>query len=211
MNQGLYHPLHVPTRPWEIISKYFVGGIPTTRKGHGCLYVVLDRFNNMCILMPCKNTINGKEETNKFFEQVWVHFGIPESIISDRYTKFISAFWTTLWEKMDTKLKRSTTFHPQTNGQTEVVNRTFVYLLRGYNQKNLRTWDENLIYKQHSYNKTFHTSTSKSPFETFFGYFPPSPLDFVYGKQGGVREDLTGDALKEKKIIEKIRHIHLQV
>jgi hypothetical protein len=50
-----------------------------------------------------------------------------------------------------------------------------------------------------------------SPFETFFGYFPPSHLDVVYRQQGGVREDLTGDALKEENIVEKIRKIHLQV
>jgi hypothetical protein len=69
----------------------------------------------------------------------------------------------------------------------------------------MKNWDENMIYIQHSYNKSVHTSTGKSHFETFFGYFPPSPLDFVYGKQGGVREDLTGDALNETKILEKIR------
>jgi hypothetical protein len=68
-----------------------------------------------------------------------------------------------------------------------------------------------LIYIQHYYNREIHTSTGKSPFETCFGYFPPSPLDVVYGKQGGVREDLTGDALKAEKIVEKIRQIHLQV
>jgi hypothetical protein len=124
--QGLYHPLHVPTQPWESISMDFVGGLPTTRKGHDYLFVVVDRFNKMCILMPCKNTIKGQEATNMFFEQVWVHFGIPRSIISDKDTRFLSAFWTTLWEKMDTKLKRSTTFHPQTNGKTKVVNRTLV-------------------------------------------------------------------------------------
>jgi hypothetical protein len=61
-----------------------------------------------------------------------------------------------------------------------------------------------LIYIQHSYNIAFHTSTSKSPFEIFFGYFPPSLLDVVYGHQGGVREDFTRDALKGKKIVEKI-------
>jgi hypothetical protein len=72
--------------------------------------------------MPCKNTINEQEATNKFFEQVWVHFGIPRSIISDKDTIFLSAFWTTLWEKMDTKFKRSTTLHPQTYGKTKVVN-----------------------------------------------------------------------------------------
>ena len=68
----------------------------------------------------------------------------------------------------------------------------------------LKTCDENLVYIQHSYNRTFHTSTGKSPFEACFGYFPPSLLDIAYGQQG-VREDLTGDALRAEKFIEKIR------
>jgi hypothetical protein len=55
--QGLYHLLHVPTRPWESISMDFVGGLPTTKKGHDYLFMVVDRFSKMCILMPCKKTI----------------------------------------------------------------------------------------------------------------------------------------------------------
>jgi hypothetical protein len=160
----------------------FVGGLPTTRKRHDYLFVVVDMFKKMCIIMPCKKTIKGQEVANLFFEQIWVYFGIPRSIISDRDTRFISAFWTTFWENMDTKLNRSTTFHPQTDGKTKVVNKNFMHLFRGYNQKHPKTWDENLIYIQHSYNRAVHTSTSKSPFETCFGYFPPSPLDVVYGK-----------------------------
>jgi hypothetical protein len=68
-----------------------------------------------------------------------------------------------------------------------------------------------LIYIQHSYNRAVHTSTGKSPFEAYFGYFPPSPLDVVYGKKEGVREDLKGDVLKATKIVEKIRKSQLQV
>jgi hypothetical protein len=93
----------------------------------------------------------------------------------------------------------------------EVVNMNLVQLLRGYNQKHLKTCDENMIYIQHSYNRAIHTSTGKSPFETFFGYFPPSTLDVVYVQQGGVREELTRDEFKEEIYFEKIRHIHLQV
>ena len=70
----------------------FVGGLPTTRKGHDYLFVVSDRFNKMCVLMPYKKTINRQEATNLFFEQVWVHFGIPRSIILDKDTIFLSAF-----------------------------------------------------------------------------------------------------------------------
>jgi hypothetical protein len=52
---GLYSPLPVPSHPWESISMDFVGGLPMTKGGHYYLYVVVDMFNKMCILMPCKN------------------------------------------------------------------------------------------------------------------------------------------------------------
>jgi len=67
-----------------------------------------------------------------------------------------------------------------------------------------------MIYIQHSYNKVVHTYTSKSPFETCFGYFSFSPLDVVYGHQG-VMEYIIGEPFKEKKLVENIRQIRLQV
>jgi hypothetical protein len=67
-----------------------------------------------------------------------------------------------------------------------------------------------MIYIQHSYNRVVHTSTGKSPFETFFGYFPHSPLDVFYGSKG-VREDTIGEELIVDKFVENIIHIHLQV
>jgi hypothetical protein len=68
-----------------------------------------------------------------------------------------------------------------------------------------------MIHIHHSYNREAHISTSKSPFEKKIGYFPPSPLDVVYGEQGGVRENLTRDALQSEKNVENISLIHLQV
>ena len=80
---GLYSPLLVPSHPWESISMGFVGGLPMSKGCHDYLYVVVDRFNNMCILMPCKKQITAEETANIFFLYVWVHFGLPTSIISD--------------------------------------------------------------------------------------------------------------------------------
>jgi hypothetical protein len=88
---------------------------------------------------------------------------------------------------------------------------TLVKFLGGYNRNHLKTWDENFIYIQHSYHRAIHTSINKFSFKTCFGYFPPFPLDDVYGKQGGVREDITKEVLKSDKLAEKIRKIHLQV
>jgi hypothetical protein len=79
----LYTSLHVPSHPWESISMDFVGGFPLSKMGHDYLYVVVDRFVNMCVLMPCKNNIIDEKIVHIFFQHVWVHFGLPTSIISD--------------------------------------------------------------------------------------------------------------------------------
>lgn len=89
----------------------FMGSLPKIRKGHDYMFMVIARFNKMCVLLPYKNTINMKEVTNIFFVKHWVHLGIPRNIISKRKIRFISALYTKEWEKMGTMLKRSTTLH----------------------------------------------------------------------------------------------------
>ena len=139
-----------------------------TKGCHDYLYVVVDRFNNMCILIPCKKYIIVEKTINLFFRYVWVHFGLPTSIVSDRDTQFLGDFWSRLWRIMDTKLKRSTSFHPQTNEQTEVVNRTVVLFLRGYYRKHPKLWDEQIPYVHHAYNRALHSSTQCFPFDMFW-------------------------------------------
>ena len=107
---------------------------------------------------------------------------------------------------MDTKLKKSTAFHPQIDGQTEVVNRTVIQLLRGYCSKHTKLWDEHLCYVQHAYNQAKNYSTQRSPFETCFGFTPRSPLDFVFGKDTMV--DGHSDVDKATRFIEQIQEIH---
>ena len=115
---GLYTPLPVPSHPLEIVSMDFVGGLPKSRKGHDYLYVFVDRFSKMCILIPCNKQITAKQIAKLFFLHVWVHFRLPTSIIYDRDTRFVGKFWSSLWELMDTRLKKSITFHLQTDGKT---------------------------------------------------------------------------------------------
>jgi hypothetical protein len=109
---GLYSPLHVPSHPWESISMDFLGGLPMTKEGHDYLYIVVDSFSKMCILIPCKKQITAEHTANIFFQHVWVHFGLPTSIVLYRDTRFLGDFWISLLIMMDTKLKRSTSFYP---------------------------------------------------------------------------------------------------
>ena len=94
----------------------FVGGLPMSRGNHDYLYVVVDRFRKMCILMLCTKQVTAEQMTQMFFQNVWVHFGFPKSIISDRDSQFVGSFWSSLWALMDTKLKKSRYFHLQTDG-----------------------------------------------------------------------------------------------
>ena len=89
----------------------FVGGLPMSRKKHDYLFVVVDRFSKMSIIMRCKKTITAE----LYFQNVWVYFGLPTSIISDMDSRFIGNFWSNLWRMMDTKLKKGIAFHPKTN------------------------------------------------------------------------------------------------
>ena len=95
---GLYTPLPVPSRPWERISMDFVGGLPMSRKGHDYLYVVVDRFNKMCILMPCVKQVTTEKTAHIFFQNVWVHFGFPHLLFQIRTLPFLVSFDQLYWD-----------------------------------------------------------------------------------------------------------------
>ena len=84
---------------------------------------------------------------------------------------------------MDTKLIKSTQFHPQTKNQTKVLNKKIIHLLLGYCNQHPKLWNEQLQYIHNTYNKEKHSSTQKSPFGTSFGYFPPSPIDVYMDRE----------------------------
>ena len=110
---------------------------------------------------------------------------------------------------LDTKLTKSTTFHPQTDGQTEVVNRMIVHILCMYNSKHPRTWDESLPYVQHSYNRALHSSTGHSPFQVGLGFQPLCPID-VAMPVVATHADLAhvqSETDKATNFIEYIQHI----
>jgi hypothetical protein len=129
----------------------YMSGLPSTKQANDCVFVVVDRFSKMTIL-DYKKSITAKATAKLFLERVWVHFGIPQTIVLDRDIRFLSTFWSSLWSLLETKLTKSTTFHPQIDGQTEFVNQMILHILCMYNSKHPLTWDESLPYVQHSYN-----------------------------------------------------------
>ena len=124
----------------------FVLGLPRTKKGRDSIFVVVDRFSKMAHFIPCHKSDDVVNVVDLFFHEITHLRGVPNTIVSDHDTKFLSHFWRCLWAKFGTKLLFSTICHPQTDGQTEVVNRTLSTMLRDVLKNNLKMWEECLLH-----------------------------------------------------------------
>jgi hypothetical protein len=198
---GLYTPLPTPNAPWEDISMDFVLGLPRTKRGSDSIFVVVDRFSKMAHFIPCHKSDDASHIASLFFREIVRLHGMPRTIVSDRDTKFLSYFWKTLWAKLGAKLLFSTTCHPQTDGQTEVVNRTLSMLLRTMIKKNLKEWEECLPHVEFAYNRAVHSTTHFCPFEVVYGFKPLAPIDLL---SLPLQERSNMDASKRAAYVKKI-------
>jgi hypothetical protein len=127
-------------------------------------------------------SITALEVAKIFFSTIFKNHGLPQVIISDRDAKFTSRFWKTLFEQVGTKLALSTAFHPQTDGQTERMNRTLEEMLRAYASYKQNNWDEYLPAAEFAYNNSKQPSTGYTPFELDCGQHPNTPSSLAAKK-----------------------------
>ena len=95
----------------------------------------------MAHFLPCKKTHDASHIASIFFKEVVRLHGLPLSIVSDWDSKFLGHFWRTLWKRLCTQLSFSSAYHSQSNGQTEVINRSLGNLLRCLTKEHEVSWD----------------------------------------------------------------------
>ncbi|GJY92167.1 putative reverse transcriptase domain-containing protein [Tanacetum coccineum] len=105
----------------------------------------------------------------------WITF----PIVSDRDTGFLSHFWRSLWKMVNTQLNFSSAYHPQTDGQTKVVNMSLGNLLRCLVGDHVKAWDQKLCQAEFAHNHAVNRSTGFSPFQVVYSAQPRGPLDLM--------------------------------
>ena len=202
---GLLKPLPIPESPWDSVGIDFVGPLPMSKEGHDYILVLIDRFTKMVKLRACNTSITGIQ-TGRLLVEMMLDLGkVPSSIVSDRDVRFTGAAWGQLWGALKTDLKMSTAYHPQTDGQTERMNRTMQTVLRSYAEKR-EDWEQWLPFVAAAYNSTQQESTKRTPFE--LNYADPArvidPLKWALAeKKPGER----GVSVEAERTLEEMRMI----
>ena len=172
---GLLQPLPIPAQNWESISMDFAGPFPRTARGFDMITVFVDRLSKQVHFAASHSKDTASNIATLFLNTVFRHHGMPTSIISDRDTKFTSNFWSHLHRLMETKLAISTSFHPQTDGQSERAIQTLKHALRAYVDHKITNWDQCLSGLEFAYNNSVNATTGFSPFYLNKGFHPRVP------------------------------------
>nr|CAN67852.1 hypothetical protein VITISV_020215 [Vitis vinifera] len=169
--RGLLEPLPIAKRPWDSVTMDFIIGLPKSEDS-GSIIVVVDRFSKYATFIAAPTDCTAEETTRLFLKHVLKYWGLPKFIISDHDMRFTRKFWTELFKLMGSELHFSTSFHPQTDGQTERVNALLELYLRHFVSANQKDWAKLLDIAQFSYNLQRSEATNKSPFELATGQQP---------------------------------------
>ena len=175
---GLLQPLPIPTERWADLTMDLITPLPRTARNFSAICVVVDRFTKMTRIFPTTETVTAPQLAHLFLENVFRSHGLPKTIVSDRDPKFNSSFWRSLFKQLQTTLKFSTAYHPQTDGQTERMNRTLITALRAYVNVHQTNWDKYLPFLEFAYNNSVQASTNETPFFLNYGYHPRTPATF---------------------------------
>ncbi|KAL4028440.1 hypothetical protein IC575_011637 [Cucumis melo] len=151
---GLLQPLSVPEWKWKSVSMDFITELSKTLKGYTVIWVVVDRLTKSAHFVPGKSTYTASKWGQLYMTEIVRLHGVPVSIILDRDTRFTSKFWKGLQLALGTRLDFSTTFHPQTDGQTERLNQILEDMLRTCVLEFSGNWDSHLHLMEFAYNNS---------------------------------------------------------
>ena len=173
--QGLLQPLPIPEHPWESVSFDFIVGLPPTEPGYNAIVVFVDRLTKMVHLAPCTESVTAPAVADLFFNHVVKLHGVPKSLVSDRGSQFTSKCSDHMCRLLDVTRLMSSSYHPETDGQTERMNRILGDMLRSYVDQRPVSWYTFLAPAEFAINNAVNRSIGTSPFYLNYGRHPTTP------------------------------------
>ena len=184
---GSLEPLPQPSRPWTEISMDWITGLPPSIKygrEYNSILTIVDRYTKMAIFLCVTDTMDAAEMAELLYNELECRFGPPSGIVSDRDSRITSQFWADLCHYTVVKRKLSTAFHPQTDGQSEILNRIVENYLRAFTNLEQMNWAKLLPTAMYAYNNSLNHTLKMTPFKAMYGYDPDFHID--------VEGDVTG-------------------
>ncbi|KAM1291076.1 hypothetical protein ACFX2H_018035 [Malus domestica] len=158
----------------------FIVGLPNC-KGKSVIWVIVDRLSKYAHFIAMSHPYTASSVAQLFVEHIFKLHGMPNSIMSDRDPVFTSAFWKELFKLQNSSLCMSSGYHPQSDGQSEVMNRCLETYLRCFVGGQPKKWVQWLPWAEWCFNTSFHTSSKHTPFEIVYGYPPPQVIPYEMG------------------------------
>ncbi|GBG67920.1 hypothetical protein CBR_g1039 [Chara braunii] len=207
---GLLRPLPIPDQPGDSVSINFMDTQFKSKHGKSPVMVIVDRFSKYAVFVPLPAEARTDLVIRKFFD-FWVsENGIPLLIVSDRDSRFTSQNWQELMRVYGSKLLMSYGRHPETNGQTEQMNKILKQVLRMYIRPDQIDWDEMLPKVASAYNNNVHLSTCRTPNELHKSFRPRRPFeglnrDQIHRLPPGTREFAIQHEKELATVVENLR------
>ena len=199
---GMLQNLPIPEWKLDHITMDFVTGFPTTRNRKDAVWVVVDRLTKSAHFLLIRKGDGVDQIVRIYLDEIVRLHGVPASIVSDRDPRFTSYFWQAFKKALGTRVNMSTTYHPQTDGQSERTIQTLEDMLRAVVLDWGDSWEKHLPLLEFAYNNSFHTSIGMSPYEALYGRPCRTPLCWT---QVGERSMLGPEIVEETT--EKIRFL----
>jgi len=178
---GLLQPLPIPDTIWSEVSMDFIEGLPVSG-GKTVIMVVVDRLSKAAHFIALSHPYSALTVAQAYLDNVFKLHGCPTSIVSDRDVVFTSEFWREFFTLQGVALKLTSAYHPQSDGQTEVVNRCLETYLRCMCHDRPQLWSKWLALAEYWYNTNYHSSSRMTPFEIVYGQVPPVHLPYLPGE-----------------------------
>ncbi|XP_039034121.1 uncharacterized protein LOC120170212, partial [Hibiscus syriacus] len=199
---GLLQPLFIPQWKWENVTMDFVSGLPLTPNKRESIWVIVDRLTKSAHFLPVRTDFSMEKYAELYIREVIRLHGVPVSIVSDRDPRFTSRFWKSLHGALGTRLNFSTSFHPQTDGQSERTIQILEDMLRACVMEFKGSWEKYLPLAEFAYNNSYQSSIKMAPYEALYGRKCRTPLNWYELKDRSV---LGPDLIQD--VEQKVREI----